>query len=158
MTLVRSQKEFHKITVEEKLASNLPYILGDKNQLQQVFLNLSLNACEAMEKGGTLVITTALRDGNVIISFRDTGCGIKQEHLERIFDPFFTTKPVGKGTGLGLSVSYGIIEQHGGSIDVESEEGKGSTFTITLPVETSDGHTDSQKNALRDTQKGSTHD
>jgi two-component system, NtrC family, sensor kinase len=144
MTLVRSQKESHKITVEEKLASNLSYILGDKNQLQQVFLNLSLNACEAMEKGGTLSITTSFRDGNVIISFRDTGCGIKKEHLERIFDPFFTTKPVGKGTGLGLSVSYGIIEQHGGSIEVESEEGKGSTFTITLPVESLDGQKDLQ--------------
>jgi two-component system NtrC family sensor kinase len=149
MTLVRSQKEFRNITVEEKLASNLPYILGDKNQLQQVFLNLSLNACEAMEKGGTLSIATSFRDGNVIISFRDTGCGIRKEHVERIFDPFFTTKPVGKGTGLGLSVSYGIIEQHGGSIEVESEEGKGSTFTITLPVESSE--------AQKDMQKGTTH-
>jgi len=135
MTLVRSQKEFHKITVEEKLGTNLPYILGDKNQLQQVFLNLSLNACEAMEKGGSLSITTSYSDGKVRIAFHDSGCGIKQEHMERIFDPFFTTKPVGKGTGLGLSVSYGIIEQHGGSIEVESEEGKGSTFTIILPVE-----------------------
>lgn len=158
MTLVRSQKEFHKITVEERLTSNLPYILGDKNQLQQVFLNLSLNACEAMEKGGTLSISTSVRNGNVIISFRDTGCGIKQEHMERIFDPFFTTKPVGKGTGLGLSVSYGIIEQHGGSIDVESEEGKGSTFTITLPVESPEAQTDSQKNAHKNTRKAGTHD
>jgi two-component system NtrC family sensor kinase len=135
MTLVQSQKEFHKIKVEEKFADGLPYILGDKNQLQQVFLNLSLNACEAMEKGGTLSITTSAKDRNLIIAFHDTGCGIKEEYMERIFDPFFTTKPVGKGTGLGLSVSYGIIEQHGGSIEVESEEGKGSTFTITLPVE-----------------------
>ena len=158
MTLVRSQKEFHKITVEERLTSNLPYILGDKNQLQQVFLNLSLNACEAMEKGGTLSISTSVRNGNVIILFRDTGCGIKQEHMERIFDPFFTTKPVGKGTGLGLSVSYGIIEQHGGSIDVESEEGKGSTFTITLPVESSEVQTDSQKNDQKNTRKGEMHE
>jgi len=135
MALVGSQKEFHKISVKEELASNLPYISGDRNQLQQVFLNLSLNACEAMEKGGTLSITTALKDENVVISLRDTGCGIKKEHMERIFDPFFTTKPVGRGTGLGLSVSYGIVEQHGGSIEVDSEEGKGSTFTIILPIE-----------------------
>ena len=69
-----------------------------------------------------------------MVEVTDTGCGIKPEHLDKIFEPFFTTKPVGKGTGLGLSVSYGIVQQHGGTLEVESEEGKGSTFTVTLPV------------------------
>ncbi len=134
MKLVRSQKEFSKIVVVENLAPDLPLVHGDKNQLQQVFLNLSLNAVEAMEQGGTLSITTAAENGNVQIIFQDTGCGIKKQHLEEIFEPFFTTKPATMGTGLGLSVSYGIIRRHGGFINVESEEGEGTTFTITLPV------------------------
>ena len=135
MTLVRSQKEFNKVTVVENLAPDLPLISGDKNQLQQVFLNLSLNAVEAMEDGGTLRIATSVTDGNLIITFEDTGCGIKEEHLDDIFEPFFTTKPTAKGTGLGLSVSYGIVRQHGGSISVESKVGEGSIFTVTLPIE-----------------------
>ncbi|KPJ60652.1 MAG: hypothetical protein AMJ46_05150 [Latescibacteria bacterium DG_63] len=134
MKLVRSQKEFNNVTVVENLAPGLPLIYGDKNQLQQVFLNLSLNAVEAMEQGGTLSITTTAENGNVQIAFQDTGCGIKKEHLDDIFEPFFTTKPPTKGTGLGLSVSYGIIRRHGGSIEADSKEGEGSTFTITLPV------------------------
>ncbi|MBM4321503.1 MAG: two-component sensor histidine kinase, partial [Deltaproteobacteria bacterium] len=107
---------------------------GDRNQLQQVFLNLSLNACEAMQEGGTLTITTGLEQGKIRILVADTGCGIRKEHIDQIFEPFFTTKPVGKGTGLGLSVSYGIIQQHGGSLNVQSEEGQGATFVIELPL------------------------
>jgi signal transduction histidine kinase len=103
------------------------------DQLQQVFLNLSLNACEAMPNGGTLTISTSVRDGKVLVKLADTGCGIKREHLDQIFEPFFSTKPVGQGTGLGLSVSYGILRQHGGSVEVESEVGKGTTFTVVLP-------------------------
>jgi two-component system NtrC family sensor kinase len=133
MQLLKSQKEFSRVTIVEDLDDRLPPVYGDNNQLQQVFLNLSLNACEAMPDGGTLCITTAARYGDVVITFSDTGHGIKKEHMDKIFDPFFTTKPVGKGTGLGLSVSYGTIQQHGGSIEVESEEGKGSVFTIVLP-------------------------
>ena len=106
---------------------------GDRNQLQQVLVNLSLNACEAMPNGGTLLVSTACLDNQVVVEVTDTGCGIKEEHLDRIFEPFFTTKPAGKGTGLGLSVSYGIVRQHGGTLEVESREGKGTTFTITLP-------------------------
>jgi len=132
MTLVRNHPEFSSVVIEENLHDGLPRIYGDKNQLQQVFLNLSLNACEAMPEGGTLSITTSGRDETVIITVSDTGHGIKAEHLDKIFDPFFTTKPVGKGTGLGLSVSYGTIEQHGGSLEVESVEGHGATFTIIL--------------------------
>jgi two-component system NtrC family sensor kinase len=133
MKLVRSQKEFDKVVVVENLIDGLPAVWGDKNQLQQVLLNLSLNACEAMPVGGTLAIGTAAHDSQVRITVSDTGCGIPPEHLKQIFDPFFTTKPVGKGTGLGLSVSYGIVQQHGGILEVESELGKGSLFTINLP-------------------------
>ena len=104
------------------------------NQLQQVLLNLALNACAAMPKGGRLTITTTAGDGRVILSVADTGCGIKEELLEKIFEPFFTTQPVGKGTGLGLSVTFGIVEQHNGTIEVQSKEGQGSTFTISLPA------------------------
>lgn len=134
MRLLGKREAFEHIVLVEDLADHLPPINADKNQLQQVLLNLSLNACEAMPNGGTLLVSTQAADGKVIVKITDTGCGIKREHLDRIFEPFFTTKPVGKGTGLGLSVSYGIIQQHGGSLDVESEEGKGSTFTITLPA------------------------
>jgi signal transduction histidine kinase len=134
MQLLRSQKDFRKITIEESLDDKLPRLLGDKNQLQQVFLNLSLNALEAMPEGGLLRVETNVEHDRIRIVFADTGIGIKEQDLEQIFDPFFTTKPVGKGTGLGLSVSYGTIQQHGGSIEVESEEGRGTLFTILLPL------------------------
>jgi signal transduction histidine kinase len=131
--LIRNQKSFDHIVIEERLAAGLPPVNGNVNQLQQVLLNLSLNACEAMPKGGTLSIASAARDGKVAVALTDTGAGIKAELLDRIFEPFFTTKPVGKGTGLGLSVSDGIIQQHGGTLEVESREGHGSTFAIALP-------------------------
>jgi len=99
----------------------------------RVLLNLLLNACEAMPNGGTLTVSTRSRDGMVLVKLADTGCGIKQARLEQIFEPFFSTKAIGKGTGLSLSVSYGIIQQHGGDLQVESQEGEGSTFTILLP-------------------------
>ena len=104
------------------------------NQLQQVLLNLSLNACAAMPQGGRITISTGIADGAVMMKVRDTGRGIKEEHLDRIFELFFTTQEVGKGTGLGLSVTYGIVEQHGGQVEVQSKEGQGATFTIYLPV------------------------
>ncbi len=136
LRLVRNQKPFKQITIEENLKEDLPQVSGDKNQLQQVLLNLSLNACEAMPTGGTLAISASAQDGKVLIKVADTGCGIKKEHVDRIFEPFFSTKAVGKGTGLGLSVSYGIIQQSGGSLEVESKEGEGTTFTIVLPTVT----------------------
>jgi two-component system sensor histidine kinase TtrS len=131
--LLGNQKAFRQITVREDLQHDLPLVHGDMNQLEQVFLNLSLNACEAMHDGGTLAISTSDQDGKVLVKVADTGCGINKQILDRIFEPFFTTKPVGKGTGLGLSVSYGIIKEHGGAIEVESEEGKGTTFAVMLP-------------------------
>jgi two-component system NtrC family sensor kinase len=132
--LIRNQKIFDHIVIEEQLASDLPPVNGNVNQLQQVLLNLSLNACEAMPKGGTLSIASSAGDGKVAVNLTDTGAGIKTELLDRIFEPFFTTKAVGKGTGLGLSVSDGIIQQHGGTLEVESREGQGSTFVIMLPA------------------------
>jgi two-component system NtrC family sensor kinase len=135
MLLLRSQKEFKKVTIEEDLAQGIPLVKGDKNQLQQVFLNLALNACEAMPVGGTLSVETSTAQDKVSVSVSDSGCGISPEDLGKIFDPFYTTKPVGKGTGLGLSVSYGIVEQHGGRIEVASNVGTGTTFTVILPVD-----------------------
>ncbi len=132
--LLGKRDAFQNIFVVEDLADNLPAVNGDKNQLQQVLVNLSLNACEAMPEGGTLLVNTSTDDGKVIVKVTDTGNGIRKEHLEQIFEPFFTTKPVGKGTGLGLSVSYGIIQLHGGSLEVESVERSGTTFTILLPA------------------------
>ncbi len=132
--LIRNQKLFERIAIEEDLANDLPDIEGDMNQLQQVLLNLSLNACEAMPTGGTLNIRTRSEDRGVMVRLADTGCGIQPEHLERVFDPFFTTKPVGKGTGLGLSVSYGIVQQHGGTIEVDSQPGRGTAFILVFPA------------------------
>jgi two-component system, NtrC family, sensor kinase len=132
--LIANQKKFEKIDIEELLLEDLPEVHGDMNQLQQVLLNLALNACSAMPSGGRLTIRTMVADDRVLLKISDTGCGIKAEHLDRIFEPFFTTQDVGKGTGLGLSVSHGIIEQHGGDLEVESREGEGSTFSIYLPA------------------------
>ncbi|MEM2126431.1 MAG: ATP-binding protein, partial [Candidatus Methanosuratincola sp.] len=109
-------------------------IQADPAQLQQVFVNLLNNAAEAIEGPGTITITTRARNGQVEISIADTGCGIPEEHMDKLFTPFFTTKPPGKGTGLGLSIVYGIVKMHRGQISVQSEVGKGTTFTITLPV------------------------
>jgi len=121
------------IGIETVLAENLPVITGNNNYLQQVFLNLLINARDAMPKGGKITVSTRVMGTDIHVSFSDTGTGIKKENLTKIFQPFFTTKALGKGTGLGLSVSNKIVGQHGGTISVESEEGKGTTFTIILP-------------------------
>jgi len=142
--LLGNRTAFQQITIDADLSAGLPRVDGDMNQLQQVLLNLSLNACAAMLEGGTLTIGTSAGDGRVLVKVADTGCGIKAEHLDRIFEPFFSTKPVGKGTGLGLSISYGIVQQHGGDLRVESEEGQGTTFTIVLPL-AEDKQSDSQE-------------
>jgi len=104
------------------------------SQLNQVFMNLLVNAAQAIEKMGTITVRTGSGSDEVWVEVEDTGKGIPAEHLNRIFDPFFTTKPIGKGTGLGLSLSYGIVQKHHGRIEVKSEAGKGSTFRIWLPV------------------------
>ncbi|MGO9112150.1 MAG: cache domain-containing protein [Thermoguttaceae bacterium] len=132
--LLGKRDALQDIQLVEALTEPLPQVLGDKNQLQQVLINLSLNACEAMPNGGTLMLATSRAGGRIVIEVTDTGCGIKKEHLDKVLEPFFTTKPVGKGTGLGLSVTYGIIQQHGGTLEVESQEGKGTTFKVKLPV------------------------
>ena len=123
-----------RITVTKKLASDLPNISAVSDQLKQVFLNLVINAIEAMPQGGELCIETKLsEDGDGLsMALTDTGVGLSEKELENIFEPFFTTKAT--GTGLGLSVSYGIIERHGGRIEVQSELGKGATFTVYLPL------------------------
>lgn len=119
-----------------KLSSRLPKIMGFAEQLQQVFMNLLINADDATSGGDAISIITAQKGAHKInISFRDTGAGISEENLSRIFDPFFTTKEVGKGTGLGLSISYGIIERHHGTIIIKSKMGRGTTFDISLPVD-----------------------
>jgi signal transduction histidine kinase len=114
----------------------LPPVSCYAGQLNQVWMNLLVNAAQAVNGNGEVSITTSLKDAEVQVSISDNGCGIASEHLQKIFDPFFTTKPVGEGTGLGLSIIYGIIERHGGSISVESTIGKGTDFHITIPVET----------------------
>ena len=131
-----NQALFHNIHIVKKLDAFLPFVRGNASQLKQVFMNIIVNAAEAMRGGGTLTITTfcATDQKTVLVEFTDTGEGIPPENLTRIFDPFFTTKEVGKGTGLGLATSYGIVEDHGGKISVKSQAGEGTTFTIELPV------------------------
>ncbi len=113
---------------------DLPELLCYPGQLNQVFMNVLVNAGQAIKERGKIWIRTFTRDGQIVVEVEDTGCGIPEENLKKIFDPFFTTKPVGKGTGLGLSVSYGIIRKHQGRIEVESTVGKGTTFRIILPT------------------------
>jgi two-component system, NtrC family, sensor kinase len=136
LKLVRNQLSLSGINVEQDIPPDLPLIYGDRKSLQQVFLNLFINAIHAMLDGGTLQIRACpSTDGEqMIIDVTDTGVGIDPEHLPQIFDPFYTTKQVGRGTGLGLSVTYGIVEKHGGHIEVKSRKGEGSTFTVTLPL------------------------
>lgn len=136
ISLLENQALFHNIRIVKDLDPSLPPIPANTGQLNQVFMNIILNAAEAMAGQGMLTVNTRLgpEKDTVLIEFIDTGCGIKEEHLNLIFDPFFTTKEVGKGTGLGLSMSYGIVEKHRGRIWVKSKEREGSTFTIELPV------------------------
>ena len=122
------------INLIKELAPDVPKILMDENKMSQVFMNIMINALQAMDNGGSLTIRTRMDDGYCAVSIADTGAGIPPDVMPHIFDPFFTTKGVGEGTGLGLSVSKAIIEQHGGVIEVDSEIGAGSTFLIKLPV------------------------
>jgi len=142
IALIENQALVKGLELEYTPGKQLPMINGDRNQLQSVLLNIIMNAFDATQSGGKITIKTGLslsarkteRKG-IELSITDTGCGIPQENLDKLFDPFFTTKEVGQGTGLGLAVSYGIVERHGGTIRVQSEVGKGSTFTIWLPLE-----------------------
>jgi two-component system, NtrC family, sensor kinase len=123
----------YKATIE-KHYGELPLIPCMASQLNQVFMNLLVNAGHALGEGGVIKIRTGVADGMAYIAITDTGCGIAPENLTRIFEPFFTTKPIGSGTGLGLSLSYGIVNNHGGRIEVVSKLGKGTTFTVWLPL------------------------
>lgn len=122
------------IELVREIAPDLPEIQADPSQLNQVFVNLVVNSIQAMPEGGKLTITVAVKDDMVFISIGDTGCGMDKEALEKIFLPFFTTKDIGEGTGLGLSLVHGIVTSHGGTIEVESEVGKGTRFEIRLPI------------------------
>ena len=140
VALIRSQAVVTNKRIELNLPRNLPVVQADRHMLQQVFLNLLTNALDAIEGEGEVRIAAFPVPGQVEVVLQDTGCGIPREHLARIFDPFFTTKDVGKGTGLGLAICQGILEQHGGSIEVRSDGlGTGTTVAVRLPVAATKG-------------------
>jgi PAS domain S-box-containing protein len=136
--LTKKQAEFNDISLKTELSKDLLPAFVDKDQIQQTLINLILNAVEATQPGGNVTLTSQYNPSNgmIAIQVKDTGCGIPKENLDKIFDPFFTTRET--GTGLGLSITHSIIEQHGGSIDVDSTPGQGTTFTILLPVKSGD--------------------
>jgi len=136
ISLVENQVIFHNIEVVMNLDNSLPMVVVDPSQVERVFLNLIINAAEAMEGTGRLTITTTMNatEHSVDIDVQDTGPGILPQHLEKIFDPFFTTKETGHGVGLGLAISYGIVKEHNGKLTVNSKLGKGTTFTVSLPI------------------------
>ncbi|MBW1851417.1 MAG: PAS domain-containing protein [Deltaproteobacteria bacterium] len=133
--------KINAVKVREKLSPDLPEVVGSEDQLQQVFMNIVSNAVEAMSLtgGGVLSVETSYsaHDDEITVCFKDTGAGIPKKKMSKLFEPFFTTKKKGKGVGLGLSVAYGIIKEHGGSVYVNSKEGKGTTFKIRLPLKPS---------------------
>jgi signal transduction histidine kinase len=131
LNLVANDLKYKAEVVKEY--AGLPQVECLPSQLNQVFMNLLMNAGHAIAEKGRITVRTGFDEHNVWVEVEDTGHGIKPENLGRIFDPFFTTKPVGKGTGLGLALSYGIVNKHGGTIDVKSEVGKGTTFRVALP-------------------------
>jgi two-component system, NtrC family, sensor kinase len=134
LSLLSHQLQINHIKVDSRYDRSLPAVYGNLGKLQQVFINLFLNARDAMPSGGELAIQTGMNESMVVVDISDTGTGIPEEDMKRIFDPFYTTKPIGKGTGLGLAVSYGIIQEHGGRIFVDSNIGKGTHFQLKLPT------------------------
>jgi two-component system NtrC family sensor kinase len=152
ISLVENQALFHNIRIVKDFDNNLPMVIIDPSQIERVFLNLIVNAAEAMDGNGQLTLTTKFEPGQDFIEmeFRDTGPGIAEENMEKIFDPFFTTKETGHGVGLGLAISYGIVKEHKGSISVQSKLGKGTTFYVRLPLrEAGDGR--KNENQLQNT-------
>ena len=142
LDMVKHEIIAHKVKIVKQYGANLPPVVASPNHLRQLLANLMTNAFDAMGSGGTLTITTEFRpataerrESAVDVAFADTGCGIPDEELSRIFEPFYTTKPAGEGTGLGLAVAKRIVDFHGGSIEVHSKVGVGTTFTIHFPVE-----------------------
>jgi signal transduction histidine kinase len=136
LALISNQSLFHNVRLVELLAPDLPRVTAQRSQLEQVCMNLVVNAAQALTGPGTVTIETVHREDldQVELRVSDTGRGIEPDRISRIFDPFFTTKEDRHGTGLGLSIVYGIVTKHGGSISVESEVGAGSTFTIRFPA------------------------
>jgi signal transduction histidine kinase len=132
--LIRFDRRARGLEIMLEPRKGLPQTYALRGQLQQVFINLSLNALDAMPDGGSLTILAGRKRGDIIVTVADTGCGIAPETGRRVFEPFFTTKEPGHGTGLGLAVSYGIIQKHGGTIDFSSTPGKGTVFTVSLPI------------------------
>ena len=137
VSLVANQALFRNIEIVRQLGEELPLVPMDPSQMQQVFMNLIINAAEAMDGEGRLALTTCHDPiaRTVEVGFVDSGHGIRSEDVDRVFEPFFTTKEVGHGTGLGLAISFGIVKEHHGAISVESEIGKGTAFTVSLPVD-----------------------
>lgn len=134
LELVRHKSRYEKVEIREDLQTDLPLVQGDAAGLRQVFMNLLINAHQAIKGAGTVEISTRDNGSEVIIQVKDSGCGIRTDHLDHIWEPFFTTKSVGQGLGLGLPVTYNIIKKQGGEIQVESKQGKGSKFTVRLPA------------------------
>jgi len=132
LAMVGHQAQLQNVEVVKEFSPSLPKVMADFDQLQQIFTNLTLNAIQAMPDGGRLTIRSSAVDGEVRIDVQDTGCGISKENMGKLFTPFFTTKAKGKGVGLGLAVVHGIIERHKGRIKVQSEVGKGTTFSVYL--------------------------
>jgi PAS domain S-box-containing protein len=133
LSLLEHQFALHHITVRRELSQDPVLVFGIEHKLQQVFLNLFLNAKDAMPKGGWLSISTSATAERVVAEIADTGSGIPSQYLARIYDPFFTTKVIGQGTGLGLSITYGIVREHEGTIECESAQGQGTRFTLAFP-------------------------
>jgi signal transduction histidine kinase len=137
--LFKHQFEKEGIELACVLCPGMPVLAADAGQLTQVLVNLVVNAVQAMPEGGKLLVQTHVQDGHVVCSVEDTGVGMTEAVLDRLFVPFFTTKEVNQGTGLGLPVVHGIVTSHGGTIEVASAPGKGTTFTIRLPIEPTPG-------------------
>jgi signal transduction histidine kinase len=133
-SLLEHQFEVGSIKVRRELAASDVTVLGIEHQLQQVFLNLFLNARDAMPSGGWLSVVTRVEGDQAVAEIADTGSGIPSEQIARIYDPFFTTKAIGRGTGLGLSITYGIMREHDGTIHCDSAVGQGTRFTLALPL------------------------
>ena len=137
LAMVGHQAQLQNVEVAKEVSPSLPKVMADFDQLQQIFTNLALNAIQAMPEGGRLTVRSSAVDSEVRVDVQDTGCGISKENMGKLFTPFFTTKVKGKGVGLGLAVAHGIIERHKGRIKVQSEVGKGTTFSVYLA-----GHND----------------
>jgi len=134
LRLLSYDRRLERIRVVLERSGSLPPVSVAPKEVVQVFINLILNAVDAMPEGGTLAIRSGRRQGSVFVEVRDTGTGMTPELMARIFEPFFTTKPAGKGTGLGLAVSYSAVTRYGGTLSVASEPGQGSTFTVSFPI------------------------